>query len=133
MIIKAVKPISNGSRHKKIILVKNRKKFKPLIQKIHNSVGKNIQGRIVSRFKSVGKKKLYRLVDFFYKKYNFIYNFVGFEKTRYFTGCLALVKSQNNFYKYILAPDGADEATKFKTTFNFIDKVVSVGSTIPVG
>lgn len=78
--------------------------FKNLTKGIHYSAGKNNQGRITSRFKEVGHKKLYRYIDFarYIKNIPGIVRSIEYDPNRNVPICL--VEYPNNIFKYILAP-----------------------------
>lgn len=133
MFIKKFKPITNGTRQKKLITLPKRLKFKPLIKYIKKKNGKNLNGRIILRYRGGGFRKKYRIVDYFNFKYNFKYSYIGLEKSKHTSAPIMLMKSENNFFKYITQPLDFDITTKINTTFAFLNKELSNGQTLPIG
>lgn len=133
MFLKKIKPSTNGSRNKKLIYLKKRLKFKPLIYTLRSKNGRGIDGKIIARYKWTGLKKKYRLIDYYNVKYNFSYNLVGYELTRYTNSLLGLMQSKNNFKRYVILPDNFNEKNYMITTFQFFNKDESLGHTIPIG
>lgn len=107
MTIKTYKPYTPSNRtHKSInfyFLTKNTP-FKKLTKGIHYNAGRNNQGKITSRFKEVGHKKLYRFIDFsrYIKNIPGIVRSIEYDPNRNVPVCL--VEYPNNLFKYILAP-----------------------------
>lgn len=107
MSIKTYNPYTPSNRtHKSInfyFLTKNFP-FKKLTKGIHYSAGRNNQGKITSRFKEVGHKKLYRFIDFsrYIKNIPGIIRTIEYDPNRNVPICL--VEYPNTIFKYILAP-----------------------------
>jgi large subunit ribosomal protein L2 len=133
LLFKKFKPITNGVRNKKLLILKNRLKFKPLTIRLKNKGGRNNTGKITIRHKGNGIKKNYRIIDFFSYKYNLEFKCNGFEKSKYNSACLALMFNKLNIYKYIIAPNNFEEGNLIKITFNFINDEVCLGWVIPLG
>jgi len=103
------KPITPSRRHYQTpdfsVLTKE-EPFKPLVKKIKKNAGRNNQGRITSRFRGGGVKKLYREIDFGEEKINIPGEVKSIEYDPYRSSFIALVSYKNGAWGYILAPDG---------------------------
>ena len=67
MGIKVYKPTSNGRRNSSVNDFAEITKTKPektLVKRISRTGGRNNRGRITSRFRGGGHRKLYRIIDF---------------------------------------------------------------------
>ncbi len=109
MAVKKYKPTSPGRRgmtvSAKADLAKN-KRQKKLTTKVHNKTGRNNNGRITSRFRGGGHKRLYRQIDFKRDKYGVPGKVVGIEYDPNRTPYIALVQYSDGDKRYILAPEG---------------------------
>ena len=120
MGLKKYKPTSPGLRTalsldfeeiKKDLPSKKVKKLKRQSRRLrvakHRKVGRNNQGRITTRFRSSGHKKLYRLVDFYRKDKNNIPAKVNSIDYDPFRNCwIALLFYADGEKRYVLAPSG---------------------------
>ncbi len=78
----------------------------PLVSKVHRARGRNNHGRITSRFRGGGHKRLYRSVDFKRDKLGIPGNVVTIEYDPNRTCFIALVNYLDGEKRYILAPEG---------------------------
>ena len=107
MPIKVLKPINSSQRGSVII---NRsglwkgKSYKKLVKGISSTAGRNNQGRITSRRMGSGVKKNYRKIDFKRNKLDIIGNIERIEYDPNRTAFIALVKYNDNEFRYIIAP-----------------------------
>ncbi len=109
MALKALKPITNGNRGRIAAVTPDLHKGAPersLTKGLTKTAGRNNNGRVTSRHRGGGHKRLYRMVDF--KRDN-----VGIEgkveRIEYDpnrTSHIALVVFANGDKRYILAPQG---------------------------
>lgn len=86
---------------------------KALTAGYHRSVGRNSQGRITTRHKGGGVKRLYRSVDFRYDKKGIpaVVEAIEYDPNR--TAFLALVRYADGERRYVLAPQAWRPGAKF--------------------
>ncbi len=127
MALKKLNPKTAGTRQ--AILIDRRelskaRSFKSLSKNLARSHGKNNTGKITTRHKSAGVKKLYRTIDFGRDKTDIkgVIETIEYDPNR--TAFVALVKYVDGERRYILAPDNLKVG----------DEVVSgAGSSIRIG
>lgn len=109
MALKVLKPMTNGARGRVAVVDHDLHKGAPeksLTQGLTKSGGRNSNGRVTSRHRGGGHKRLYRMVDF--KRDNFgiegTVARVEYDPNR--TAHIALVVFSNGDKRYILAPQG---------------------------
>ncbi|MFH1780500.1 MAG: 50S ribosomal protein L2 [Candidatus Nealsonbacteria bacterium] len=68
--------------------------------------GRSVSGRITSRHRGGGVKKIYRLIDFGQNKLGIPAKVLAFEYDPYRTAFIALLEYNNNERQYMLAPQG---------------------------
>ena len=105
-IIKS-KPTSPGRRFRVKVSNKDLHKgqpYEPLLAKLNKSGGRNNQGRITTRHIGGGHKKRYRIIDFKRNKFdvNGMVERIEYDPNR--SAHIALVKYEDNEYRYIIAP-----------------------------
>lgn len=109
MSIKKYKPTSPGRRGMtspdKAQLTAKRP-FKQLLSPNHRSAGRNNYGRITSRFRGGGHKRLYRNIDFKRDNYGVPGKVASIEYDPNRTTYIALVHYADGDKRYILAPAG---------------------------
>lgn len=81
------------------------KPHKALTKGRKRAVGRNTFGRITTRHKGGGRKRLYRVVDFKYDKHDIPAKFETVEYDPNRTGFIALVCYSDGERRYVLAPD----------------------------
>lgn len=86
--------------------VDNKRPERSLTQSKHCAKGRNCYGRITSRRRGGGHKRLYRLVDFKRDIVNVPAKVVAIEYDPYRTAYLALLQYENGQKRYIIALDG---------------------------
>ncbi len=86
--------------------VDSKRPERSLIAKNHRAKGRNCYGRITSRRRGGGHKKLYRIVDFKRDILEVPGKVVAIEYDPYRTAYLALIQYENGQKRYIIAPDG---------------------------
>ncbi|EMJ40210.1 ribosomal protein L2 [Helicobacter pylori GAMchJs114i] len=79
---------------------------KGLLTKLKVTAGRNNNGRITSRHKERGAKKLYRIIDFKRNKYNIEGKVAAIEYDPYRNARIALVVYPDGDKRYILQPSG---------------------------
>ncbi|WP_019962367.1 50S ribosomal protein L2 [Woodsholea maritima] len=107
MALKTFKPTSPGRRA--LVLVDRSdlhagRPEKTLVEGLHKSGGRNNTGRITSRRRGGGAKRLYRVVDFKRRKFDVpgVVERLEYDPNR--TAFIALVKYEDGELAYILAP-----------------------------
>ncbi len=86
--------------------VDNKRPERSLTESIHQAKGRNCYGRITSRRRGGGHKKLYRLVDFKRDIIDIPATVQAIEYDPFRTAHIALVKYETGEIRYILAPNG---------------------------
>jgi large subunit ribosomal protein L2 len=89
---------------------------KELTEYIHNKKGRNCYGRITSRRRGGGHKRLYRQIDFRRNKFDIEGVVKAFEYDPNRSANLALVEYTDGEKSYILAPDGLKLGDKLFST-----------------
>ncbi len=82
--------------------------FKPLVEKNHRKQGRNNYGRITSRFRGGGHKRLYRQIDFRRDKYGVPGTVASIEYDPNRSAYIALIHYLDGDKRYILAPAGLE-------------------------
>lgn len=106
--MKSFKPTTQSRRHMTVLPFKqyltSSEPHKPLTKGYKRSVGRNSQGRITTRHKGAGHKKLYRTVDFLYDKKNILAKVLTVEYDPFRTGFIGLVAYNDGEKRYVLLP-----------------------------
>lgn len=109
MAIKTYKPytpsrrfMSNLSSHD----ITAKASVRKLLVRLSVSAGRNNNGRITSRHKEAGAKKLYRIIDFKRNKYNIAGRVQAIEYDPYRNCRIALIAYKDGDKRYILQPSG---------------------------
>ncbi len=111
---------------------------KPLLLSWQKRAGHQTSGRITSRHKGAGAKKLYRIVDFGQEKLNIKGKVIAFEYDPYRTSFIALLEYEDGDKRYVLAPQSlkvgdsiiCQEKTDLKTGNRMKLKNIPVGTAI---
>jgi large subunit ribosomal protein L2 len=109
MGIKKYKPTSPGRRGMTVndkAAITADEPYKPLVGFRHRSQGRNNAGRITSRFRGGGHKRLYRTIDFKRDKFGVPGKIATIEYDPNRTCFIALVHYADGDKRYILAPRG---------------------------
>ena len=109
--LKKYKPTNSGIRGTVIPLYKKvlnqgKKPFKSLTKGFKRGVGRNNRGRITMRHRGGGHKRLYREIDFKYRKLNMPAKVETVEYDPNRTSFISLVCYEDGERKYILTPNG---------------------------
>ncbi|MDR1497747.1 MAG: 50S ribosomal protein L2 [Puniceicoccales bacterium] len=102
-------------RRNKQVLDKKRPE-KKLTEFIHNKKGRNCYGRITSRRRGGGHKRLYRQIDFRRNKFDVEGTVKAFEYDPNRSANLALIEYADGEKRYILAPEGLKLGDKLFST-----------------
>lgn len=132
MGLKSYRPLTPTLRYKQISDKKEvtaEKPYKPLTEGIKRSSGRNNAGRITSRRRGGGHKKLYRIIDFKRKETSVscVVETIEYDPNR--SARIALVKYENGSRAYIVAPNGIKVGDKLSAG----DKAeFKVGNALPL-
>lgn len=111
MGVKKYKPTSPGRRNSSVSDFAEVTKTKPeksLLQRIRRTGGRNSQGRITSRFRGGGHRKMYRIIDFKRNKDGVPAKVIGIEYDPNRSANIALLHYADGHKAYILAPKGLE-------------------------
>ncbi|HHI80298.1 MAG TPA: 50S ribosomal protein L2 [Planctomycetes bacterium] len=109
MGIRKYKPTSPGRRNSSVndfSEITKKSPEKSLVQRISRTGGRNSQGRITSRFRGGGHRKLYRVIDFKRRKDGVPAKVASIEYDPNRTANIALLHYADGEKAYILAPKG---------------------------
>ncbi|MFA6536626.1 MAG: 50S ribosomal protein L2 [Candidatus Paceibacterota bacterium] len=131
--MKTYKPTSKSRRHMTSIeyrkFITSSEPHKGLTSGSFRSVGRNNRGRITTRHKGGGHKRLLRDVDFLYEKYDIPAKVLTVEYDPNRTGFIALVVYADGEKRYILAP----KDLKVGSTFIVSEKAeIKLGNRLPL-
>jgi large subunit ribosomal protein L2 len=116
--MKTYRPITPGRRQMTSYDFGGLSKARPLkslIVKIKKSFGRANNGRITSRHREAGHKKLYRLIDFRQNKFNIPARVETIEYDPNRSARIALVVYGDGEKRYVLSPDGLKQGNKIQT------------------
>ncbi|MDR2845237.1 MAG: 50S ribosomal protein L2 [Puniceicoccales bacterium] len=122
MAIISSKPVTPGQR----FLVRNKQDLskkrpeKELTESIHHKKGRNCYGRITSRRRGGGHKRLYRKIDFRRNKLDVVATIQALEYDPNRSANIALLKYADGEKSYILAPDGLKVGDTLFSTANVL-------------
>lgn len=109
--MKKLKPTTPGSRGTILVsyrdLLTGKKPHKALVKGGKRAVGRSSNGRITTRHKGGGHKRLFRSVDFLYNKKDIPARIESIEYDPNRSGFIALVLYKDGERRYILAPQGS--------------------------
>ncbi|MBC8465372.1 MAG: 50S ribosomal protein L2 [Parcubacteria group bacterium] len=132
--MKKYKPTTASRRHMTTVtyrgVLSGDKPHKPLVKGKKRSVGRNNAGRITTRHKGGGHKRLQRDIDFTYDKKNIIARVETIEYDPNRSGFIALVCYRDGERRYILAPRSVAVGDEFIVSE---DAEIKVGNRVPLG
>lgn len=115
--MKKYKPTTPSRRHTQTVKYKDylteSKPYKKLTTGFKRSMGRNNQGRITTRHRGGGNKRLYREIDFKYNKINIPARIETIEYDPNRSGFIALVVYADGERRYVLAPQSVTVGSKF--------------------
>jgi large subunit ribosomal protein L2 len=123
MAILQQKPVTPSGRFyikNKTDLSKKRPE-KSLTSGFHRKKGRNTYGRITSRRRGGGHKRLYRTIDFRRNRLDDVATVIALEYDPNRTANLALVEYTDGEKSYLLAPNSISEGDKLISTNNTVD------------
>jgi large subunit ribosomal protein L2 len=102
---------------------------KSLTKSVHRAKGRNNQGRITSRRRGGGHKRLYRIIDFKRDKRNIPAQVIAIEYDPNRNSRIALLQYQDGEKRYILQPNGV---TVGRTVIAGPDSPIEDGNALPL-
>ncbi len=109
MAIKTYKPYTPSRRFMTTLDtsdITSKASVRGLLIKLPRSAGRNNNGRITSRHKEAGAKKLYRIIDFKRNKYGIVGKVTAIEYDPYRNCKIALITYADGDKRYIIQPTG---------------------------
>jgi len=139
MAIKTYKPFTPSRRYMTNLDsgdITAKASVRSLLKKLPAHAGRNSNGRITSRHKQAGAKKLYRIIDFKRNKFNVEGTVATIEYDPYRNCRICLVNYTDGDRRYILQPKGLNVGDKIMAAESGLD--IKTGNTmklknIPVG
>lgn len=115
--MKTYKPTTPSRRHQSTVsyrgVLSKGKPTKSLTYGFKRSVGRNNQGRITTRHKGGGHKRLYRDIDFMYKKYDIPAKITSIEYDPNRNAFIGLACYADGEKKYVVVPKSVKVGDKF--------------------
>lgn len=142
MAIKTYKPYTPSRRFMSNLSSKDitaKPSVRGLLTKLPVSAGRSNNGRITSRHKEGGAKKLYRIIDFKRNKFNIEGKVVAIEYDPYRNCRIALISYPDGEKRYILQPSGlsvgsvviaAESGLDIKTGYAMKLKAIPIGTIV---
>jgi large subunit ribosomal protein L2 len=130
--IKRYKPITPARRFYEVIHdkeVSREKPYKPLLEPLRKTGGRNNKGRITAPHRGGGEKRHYRIVDFRRDKLDIPGKVVSIQYDPNRTANIALVCYRDGEYRYIVAPDGLKKLDEVVASAN---APLKVGNALPL-
>lgn len=117
--IKRYKPITPARRFYEVIYDKEisaARPYRPLLEPLRKSGGRNNQGRITAEHRGGGEKRHYRIIDFNREdKLGISAKVVSIQYDPNRTANIALVCYRDGEYRYVLAPEGLSKGDEIVT------------------
>ena len=132
MALKKHNPTSPGRRFQTVSTFSEITRAEPeksLLKSIKKSGGRNSAGRITSRFRGGGHKRLYRVIDFKRNKDNIPATVASIEYDPNRSARIALLHYVDGKKTYILAPDGLRVGDRVESGAN---ADIKAGNTLPL-
>jgi large subunit ribosomal protein L2 len=131
--MKKYNPTSPARRQAEMIstdMLSRHEPEKSLTRGLHRPVGRNNRGRITTRHKGGGVKRLFRAIDFMYDKKDMpaIVESLEYDPNR--TSFIALVRYADGERRYVLAPQGWKVGSRFVVSAH---APIEVGNRLPLG
>ena len=139
MAIKTYKPTTPSRRYMTNLDsgdITAKASVRALLKNLPRSAGRNSNGRITSRHREAGAKKLYRIIDFKRNKFNIEGTVATIEYDPYRNCRICLIKYVDGDRRYIIQPKGLNVGDKIMSAEAGLD--IKTGNTmklksIPVG
>lgn len=139
MAIKTYKPTTPSRRYMTNLDsgdITAKASVRALLKNLPRSAGRNSNGRITSRHREAGAKKLYRIIDFKRNKFNVEGTVATIEYDPYRNCRICLVKYTDGDRRYVLQPKGLNVGDKIMSAESGLDIKTGNAMTlkaIPVG
>lgn len=132
MALIETKPVTPSQRFyvKNVGELAKKRPEKSLTVSVHRKKGRNSYGRITSRRRGGGHKKLYRIIDFRRKRLDEPAEVIALEYDPNRSAYIALVKFEDGEKQYFLATDGVKVGDKLLSSKNKID--IDPGNCMPL-
>ena len=108
--MKKYHPMTPSRRHMETVdwkeMITGSRPHKPLVSGFHRKKGRNAQGRITTRHKGGGAKRLWREIDFLYDKVGILARVESIEYDPNRSSLIALLSYRDGEKRYVLAPQG---------------------------
>jgi large subunit ribosomal protein L2 len=139
MAIKTYKPTTPSRRYMTNLDsgdITAKASVRALLKNLPRSAGRNSNGRITSRHREAGAKKLYRIIDFKRNKFNIEGTVATVEYDPYRNCRICLIKYVDGDRRYVLQPKGLNVGDKIMSAASGLD--IKTGNamklmSIPVG
>lgn len=133
MGIKTYNPTTSGLRHRTGLTYEElttSKPYKPLLEPIKKSGGRNSRGRISIRFRGGGHKRAYRIIDFKRNKIDVpgVIETIEYDPNR--SAFISLVKYKDGERRYILSTQGMQVGQEIISADKQVD--ILPGNTMPI-
>ncbi len=109
MPFRKLKPTSPGTRFQTIPIfdeITTQEPYKPLVEPLHSTGGRNNQGHLTSWWRGGGHKRMYRIIDFKRNKYDIPAKVTTVEYDPNRSARIALLTYADGEKRYILQPAG---------------------------
>ncbi len=128
MGIRTYKPTSNGRRNSQVsdfkeITDRKKKPEKALVVPRKKTGGRNFQGKITTRHRGGGVKRMYRIIDFKRNKDDVLGTVTHIEYDPNRTCRIALIEYADGEKRYILAPEGVAAGSQIMSGLNAEPKI----------
>jgi large subunit ribosomal protein L2 len=133
MALKKLKPVTPGTRFYSISSFEEITKSEPeksLLKPLKKTGGRNNTGRITSRRRGGGHKRMYRIIDFKRDKIGVEGKVEAIEYDPNRSARIALIKYNDNELRYIIAPDNLSVGNK---VISAEDADIQPGNTLLIG
>lgn len=126
------KPVTPSGRFylKNKVEVSKKRPEKALTKGHHRKKGRNTYGRITSRRRGGGHKRLYRTIDFRRNRFDDNAKVIAVEYDPNRTSHIALLEYSDGEKTYIICPDGVQEGDVLQSSENKID--FKIGNAMPL-
>ncbi|MER3524658.1 MAG: 50S ribosomal protein L2 [Ignavibacteria bacterium] len=132
MALRKLKPVTPGTRWMTVSSFDEITKTKPeksLIEPLKKTGGRNNTGRVTSRHRGGGHKRMYRIIDFKRNKTGMDAKVVAIEYDPNRTARIALLQYADGEKRYIIAPEGIKVG---ETLRSGSDAEIKVGNALPL-
>src|SRR3954467_10079027 len=132
MPFRKLKPTSPGTRFQTVPIfdeITTQEPYKPLVEPMHSTGGRNNQGHLTSWWRGGGHKRMYRLIDFKRNKFDIPAKVATIEYDPNRSARIALLHFVDGEKRYMIAPEGL---TVGMTIVSGETAAPEVGNTLPL-